>query len=101
MEATELLARHFGAADATRLHHYGIELQLGLAQLPHGVGLELHLQQLFEQASLWLTPEAREQLQRTWLSGEPPAAPQPEPCHWQPRNPPGLTESQFSPSRSG
>lgn len=93
MEATELLGRHFGAADATRLHHYGIELQLGLAQLPHGVGLERHLQQLFGQASLWLTPEAREQLQRTWLNGEPPAAPQPETCHWQPRNPPAPAAS--------
>jgi hypothetical protein len=31
MEATELLARHFGSADLVRLHGYALELQQGVA----------------------------------------------------------------------
>ena len=30
LEATELIARHFGSAPTTRLHNLGLELQLGL-----------------------------------------------------------------------
>ena len=84
LEATQLLARHFGAADATRLHNYGLELQLGIAGLPAGQGLTNHLRELFEQAAPWLATSAQEHLQNTWLEGEPPPPPQVERCRWQP-----------------
>ena len=82
LEATQLLARHFGAADAKRLHNYALELQLGFAELPEGDDLATHLQQLFESARPSRSPAALAQLQSTWLSGDPPQPPQSEPCSW-------------------
>jgi glycosyltransferase involved in cell wall biosynthesis len=82
LEATQLLAGHFGAADAQRLHNYALELQLGIAEKPEGVDLATHLHQLFESARPSLIPDALVQLQRTWLTGDPPKHPQSEPCSW-------------------
>ena len=76
LEATQLLARHIGAADAKRLHNYALELQLGIAQRPEGLDLATHPYQLFESARLSLAPAAFAQLQRTWPSGDPPQPPQ-------------------------
>ncbi len=83
LEATQLLARHFGAADAKRLHNYALELQLGIAEKPAGVGFATHLQQLFESARPWLTSVASVKLHRTWLTGDPPKPPHSELCSWQ------------------
>jgi hypothetical protein len=83
LEATQLLARHFGSADAKRLHNYALELQLGLAEVPEGVDFLTHLQQLFESARAYLAPDALAQLQSTWLTGDPPQPPQSEPCSLQ------------------
>jgi hypothetical protein len=82
LEATQLLARHFGAADAQRLHNYALELQLGLAEMPEGGDLAKHLQQLFESARPSLSPAALAQLQSTWLTGDPLQPPQSEHCSW-------------------
>lgn len=71
LEATELLARHFGAADQVRLHGYALELQLGRAELPPGQSIQSHLRELFNQAADWLDPLAWQQLNQTWLSGAP------------------------------
>ena len=84
LEATQLLARHFGSADGTRLHNYALELQLGIAALPDGQSLGAHLQELVDQAAPWLEPAALQQLRGTWLQGEPPPPPQTERCRWQP-----------------
>lgn len=86
LEATQLLARHFGAADAKRLHNYALELQLGIAQMPEGVDLVTHLQQLFELARPSLTPAALVHIQHTWLSGDLPQPPRSEPCSWHSEN---------------
>ena len=67
LEATALLARHFGTADHTRLHNYGLELQLGLARLPAARSTTEHLGDLAEQASSWLTPAALADFRRNWL----------------------------------
>ena len=82
LEATQLLARHFGDADNKRLHNYALELQFGIAELPKGYDLATHLQQLFDSARPILNPAALAELQRTWLSGEPPQPQQSEPCSW-------------------
>lgn len=82
LEATQLLARHFGAADATRLHNYCVELQLGMSEMSEDIDLATHLQELFEAARPSLTPAALAQLQNTWLTGDPPQPPQREPCSW-------------------
>ncbi len=82
LEATQLLARHFGAADAKRLHNYALELQLGLAEMPEGVEMASHLQHLFESARAYLAPDALAQLQSTWLTGDPPQPAQSEACSW-------------------
>ena len=82
LEATQLLARHFGSADAKRLHNYALELQLGIAEMPEGDDMVSHLQQLFELASPCLTPAALAQLQSTWLTGDPLPLPHSEPCSW-------------------
>ncbi|EAR19352.1 glycosyltransferase [Synechococcus sp. W2B2] len=84
LEATKLLARQFGSADATRLHNYALELQLGLAELPEQDNLQAHLHDLFAQAQPSLSPNAATQLQSTWLTGDPPPHPQSEHCSWQP-----------------
>ena len=85
LEATRLLARHFGSSGATRLHNYALELQLGLAELPEHTNLQAHLRDLFTQAEPCLSPEAAAQLQSTWLTGDPPPPPQSERCSWQPK----------------
>ena len=84
LEATQLLARHFGGAEATRLHNYALELQLGEAELPAGQSLTEHLQDIVEQAAPWLEPAALEKLRCTWLEGDPPPPQLIEPCRWQP-----------------
>ena len=90
LEATQLQARHFGAAEATRLHNYALELQLGLAEMPDGVGLEDHLRELFDQARPCLTAAAVAQLESTWLAGDSPAISQSERCRWQPSGVPAV-----------
>jgi len=67
MEATALLARHFGAAPASRLHSYGLELQMGLAHPPAGLSFQEHLGQLAEQAADWITPIQLAAFKRDWL----------------------------------
>ncbi len=84
LEATKLLARHFGSADAKRLHNYALELQLGIAALPKGQGLAEHLQKIVDQAMPWLAPAALQQLRHTWLQSQPPPPPQTKRCSWQP-----------------
>jgi glycosyltransferase involved in cell wall biosynthesis len=85
LEATQLLARHFGVADHLGLHYYGLELQLGMAELPPGETLQAHLSELFHQAAPYLEPGGLQFLQRTWLVGRPPAPrSQGPPCRWRP-----------------
>lgn len=67
LEATALLARHFGSVPPTRLHAYGLELQLGLAELPAGCSLAGHLAEVFAQAEPWISPADLCQLRRDWL----------------------------------
>lgn len=67
MEATELLARHFGSADLVRLHGYALELQQGVAALPVGQDLKSHLNGLFDQAAPFLEPGALTRLRETWI----------------------------------
>lgn len=83
LEATKLLARHFGSADVGRLHGYALELQLGIAELPPGQELQAHLSALFDHFAPFLEPEALSKLQHAWLGEETPTA-QPEPCRWRP-----------------
>jgi hypothetical protein len=67
LEATALLARHFGSAPATRLHSYGLELQMGLAQTPSGLSFQEHLGQLAEQAADWISPTQLAAFKCDWL----------------------------------
>jgi hypothetical protein len=67
LEATRLLARHFGPAPADRLHCYGLELLQGIATLPPGVPLAEHLDDVFSQAAAWLAPSALNHLRQQWL----------------------------------
>ena len=82
LDPTQLLARHFGAADSKRLHNYVLELQLGIAEMPEGVDFVTHLLQLFESARPYLAPGALARLKSTWLIGDPPKPQQSEPCSW-------------------
>ena len=66
LEATARMAHRFGAAPATSLHNYALELQLGIAPLPEGVGVKEHLSDLVDQAVPWLEPEALRQFRHTW-----------------------------------
>ena len=67
LEATELLARHFGRAPAQRLHNYALELQLGLACRPAGVSERDHLHRLAGTAASWLEPTELARFRRDWL----------------------------------
>jgi len=67
LEATALLARHFGPGPTARLHSYAIELQLGIAQLPPDVSFTDHLSQLAAQASAHLEPSALARFRSHWL----------------------------------
>jgi len=67
LEATALLARHFGKAPPTRLHCYALELQLGIAKLPGDWPLQDHLAEVFAQAEPWLTRHHYQTLQHDWL----------------------------------
>lgn len=82
LEATQLLARNFGAADAKRLHNYALELKLGIAEKPEGLDLTTHLQQLFDSARLYLAPAALAELQRRWLTGDLDKPLQSKSCSW-------------------
>ena len=97
LEATQLLARHFGAADATRLHNYCLELQLGIAERPEGVNLVNHMYQLFESARDYLASSEMTQLQSNWLTGDPPIPLENEPCSWQSGAPQAATPSELIP----
>jgi hypothetical protein len=79
LEATELLARHFGSADAVRLNGYALELQQEIAPLPKGQSLETHLEAVFTQAEPWLEPEALSELKTKWLTCEERSANQSQP----------------------
>ena len=67
LEATQLLARHFGPAPADRLHGYCFELQRGIAALPAGVTWTEHLEVVFARAEPWLSPDALAELRQRWL----------------------------------
>jgi hypothetical protein len=67
LEASALIAREFGASPVTRLHNYALELQLGIAALPAGVGVQEHLDELTDHAEPWLEPEALNELRQNWL----------------------------------
>jgi len=67
LEASALIARQFGASPVTRLHNYALELQLGIAALPAGVGVQEHLDELTDHAAPWLEPEALNELRQHWL----------------------------------
>jgi hypothetical protein len=77
LEATELIARQFGAAPATRLHNVALELQLGIATLPDGLSTEEHLAALAAQAESWLEPAALQAFRQQWLLD-----PQSAPSQW-------------------
>ena len=72
MEATELLARHFGAADWVRLNGYALELLGGIAKPPANQDVQSHLSELFTEAAPWLAPDALAALQREWLTSAKP-----------------------------
>jgi hypothetical protein len=67
LEASQLLARYFGSAAATRLHSYALELQLGHAFLPDGSDLNSHLTSLADQAAAWIDPKSLAGFRQTWL----------------------------------
>ena len=66
LEATELIARHFGSAPTTRLHNFGLELQLGLAETKPGQSHTELLSELADQAAPWLDPKALETFRHNW-----------------------------------
>jgi len=70
LEATELIARHFGSAPATRLHNLGVELQLGLADTKPGQSHTQLLHELADQAAPWLDPKALETFRHNWKLNE-------------------------------
>lgn len=74
LEATALLARHFGTAPPVRLHAYALELQLGLAELPAGCSLAKHLEEVFAQAAPCLDQTEFHSLRRNWLLDDSSAA---------------------------
>jgi len=67
LEATALIARHFGTTLATRLHNYALELHLGIATLPAGVALQEHLAELTVQAEPWIEPLELQVFRHHWL----------------------------------
>jgi Glycosyltransferases involved in cell wall biogenesis len=67
LEATALIARHFGSATTTRLKNYALELQLGLASPPADQAVTNHLDSVFKQAKDFLDPSAYERLRQDWL----------------------------------
>lgn len=67
LEATALLARHFGVAARDRLHCYALELQLGIAKLPSDCLLPDHLAQVFAEGEQWLSGHDYQALLRDWL----------------------------------
>jgi len=67
LEATALLARHFGTAPPSRLHAYALELQLGVAQGPADCSLTEHLEEVIAQSVPWLAPADLRQFRRDWL----------------------------------
>ena len=66
MEATEVIARHFGSAPTTRLHNLGLELQLGLAETKNGQTHAELLHELTTQAAPWLDPKALKSFRDDW-----------------------------------
>jgi hypothetical protein len=66
LEATAMLAGQFGAAPASCLHNYALELQLGLAGLPNGVGAQEHLADIAELAAPLLEPQALREFRQSW-----------------------------------
>ena len=66
MEATELIARHFGSAPATRLYKLGLELQLGIANSTPGQTHKELLHELTDQAAQWLDSKALQSLRHDW-----------------------------------
>jgi len=67
LEATSLLARHFGAASANRLHSYAQEVQLGLAQLPVDCSLAESLETVVSSAKSCLAAVEVRQFRHDWL----------------------------------
>lgn len=73
LEATALLARHFGSAPVRRLHNYALELQLGLASLPTGESRRDHLHRLANTAAPWLDGKELARFRSDWLLDPEPA----------------------------
>ena len=67
LEATKLLAKHFGESDGNRLHNYALELKLGIAELPKDVSLKSHLRNVFNASSPFLNKDAVDFLDKTWF----------------------------------
>ena len=83
LEALQLEVRYFGASEGIRLHNYALELQLGLAQKPQGVGLLAHVNEVFEMARPLITSAAFAQLQNKWLSEDSFSDPKTDSCSWE------------------
>ena len=66
LEASELIARQFGIASATRLHNLGLELQLGLAETKPGQSHTELLVELPDLAAPWLDPKALNSFRHAW-----------------------------------
>ena len=66
LEAIELFYRYFGAAPATRLDNFALELQLGIAKLPLGQSTNELLSSLHELASPWLDYDESRRFCRDW-----------------------------------
>ena len=66
LEATALIARHFGTSPITFLNNHALELQLGIAALPEGISTSQHLAELAAQAEPWLEPEALHSFRHSW-----------------------------------
>ena len=66
LEATELIARHFGSAPATRLQNFGLELQLGITEIESEKTHTQLMRELTEQAAPWLDPKELESIRHDW-----------------------------------
>ena len=66
LEATALIAGQFGAAPATCLYNYALELEQGIAVIPNSVGVQDHLADIAAQAASWLEPHAVKEFRQIW-----------------------------------
>jgi glycosyltransferase involved in cell wall biosynthesis len=66
LEATELIARYFGSAPVTRLHNFGLELQLGLAKTKPGQSNTELMNELLVHATPWLNTNEVDNFRHDW-----------------------------------